>query len=267
MKHLEVILFASLLLAGAVPGTCAVPARTPGPGQGTVGKDAAGKEVIIPPETGAVLLPELSTETFRPLTDFSVVVQLLGEGDRSITREEAHWDNGVWRAAQRKVVTMLSFPLNGILMYDNHMRGRYKLSYRLDSGTAAKLLEIVEYLPLNNDIDFWIPASFSLDLVHVDTEKLDWAADPGADGLRAIKGVIRHPVKGKVVDDHFNLSPKIRALSFSSDKKSAISLSLFFECVSGGKLTLVKWEHNNENLRDRRGVLHDAVLTGPVCAK
>lgn len=270
MKHFERLALASLLLLlGAVSGTCRERPDSPAPGDGQEARKDDGTIVILPPEFGAVVLPQFSTETFRMIGSITLEAELLDGADKALFKPTlAQWRNGAWRNAKGEVVPRLMFPLKDLRFQNNRLAGRYKLKYQfaLLKSRSVYAFEQVDYLPLSKGVNFWVQAALPVDLVSVDAGGLEWADSPEADGVRTAKTQIKRSLGGKLLQESFILSSREPQAALVADKTGAVTADITFDCVSKRKHAPLKWDGSGKDLRAQPYGLN-VTLSQPACPK
>lgn len=263
MKRYYRTVFAALfLLAGAGTGL-----RAQDNGEGNPVKNKDGKVVILPPDIGAVILPELSTETAKLVSRIILQVQLLDGADKPASEKvSAMWAKGVWENTRREVVPRLPFLLKTLKFQNDQLQGRYRLQYRIDfpATHAPSIVDVTTYLPLSSGKFFWVPAAFPYELVSIDAGKLVWAADPAAGGLMRVVCQLKQTVGGSVKTEVVALSSKEPQAKLLVSKEGAVTADITFNCSENKRLIAVKWGDNGKDLRALPSGLN-IVLSQPAC--
>lgn len=254
MKHYNRIALAALfLLAGAASG-----ARAENPGDGTV--------FILPPEHGAVLLPEISSGTAKSIEEIHLAIELIdGTNNLALPAEAVLWREGSWKNPKRTVVSRVVFPLKDT-RYLKDPNYRYKLRYTVSYHKVTVKDTALVYLPLSNGQNFWITADFPFDFLKIDAGKLEWADNSGDDGLRNVTWRIKRTIGGTVKQAAGYLSAKEPQASVVPGKEDGLTADITFHCVLNKRASQVKWADNGKDLRKLPSGLN-IVLTQPDCPK
>jgi len=264
------IVFAAFLLAGTGTGLWAQDT-----GEGIPFKNKDGATVILPPDHGAVILPELSTETAKLARQITLQVQLLDGSDKpasekvtliwaKVATKEATKE--AWKNVRGEVVSRLPFVLKALKSQNYQLLGRYRLQYNIDFPTphTPSSVEVVDYLPLSNGKSFWVPAAFPYELATIDAGKLDWGTDPAVGGLMRVICQFKHNVGGSVKTDVVALSAKEPQAKLLVGKAGAVTADITFNCAANKRITAVKWGDNGKDLRALPSGLN-IVLAQPAC--
>lgn len=257
------ILFAALfLLLGGGTGVWAQDT-----GEGRPVKKEDGTVVILPPDIGAVILPELSTETAKLVSQITLQVQLLDGADKpAYEKVSAVWTKGVWKNTRGEVVSRLPVLLKALKFQNDQLQGRYRLQYRIvfPLPHAPSSVDVTNYLPLSSGKSFWVPAAFPYELATIDAGKLEWAADPAAGGLTRVICQFKHNVGGSVKTEAVALSSKEPQAKLLVGKEGAVLADITFNCSANSRNTAVKWGDSGKDLRALPSGLN-IVLSRPVC--
>jgi hypothetical protein len=262
MKQLNHIALAALfLLAGAASGSWAV---NPGDGNPVKGED--GTVVILPPQHGAVLLPEISSVTARSILEIYLAISLIdGAGKPALPLETVLWREGAWKNRKANVLSKVLFPLKDI-NYPKDTSYRYKLEYTVAYRKKTMKDTALVYLPLLSGVNFWLPAAFPFDFVSLDADGLKWAADSDDSGLRNVIWKFKANTGGKFKQEAGSLSAKEPQASLVVSKEDALTLDITFNCALNKRMAQVKWTDNGKDLRKLPSGLN-IVLTQPDCPK
>ena len=261
MREYNRILFAALfLLAGAASGSLAA-----NPGDGNPVKREDGTIVILPPQHGAVLLPEISSVTARSIAEICLTINLVDGTDKpALPLETVLWREGSWKNRKADVLSRVLFPLKAI-NYPKDPNYRYKLEYTVAYRKMTVKDKAVVYLPLINGQNFWITAAFPFDFVSLDAGGLKWAVDSADAGLRNVIWKIK-TTGSNVKQEAGSLSSKEPQASLLVNKDDALTADITFNCVSNKRMAPVKWADNGKDLRKLPSGLN-IVLKQPVCSK
>jgi len=263
MKKYNLIAVAALLaLAGAPAG-----AQSYNPGEGQVAYRDDGTPVVLPPEYGAVILPEISTGTARPIAEVYLIASLVDGADKPFYPSQLlRWrEKDLWMDKNGKAVPRVMFPLRDRLN-PNDPKFRYKLEYKVRYLKGPEETA-VEYMPLLDGVNFWLPAVFPFSWLNIDAGKLKWA-DSGADGLRAVQWTIKSKIGGKVRPKK---SGVLSAKPSGGDglwvaKDEELSAEINFTCISSSRVSRIPWADNGKDLRKLPSG-PDIVLAQPACQK
>lgn len=263
MKHYNLIAIAALLaLAGSPAG-----AQVQNPGEGQVAYRPDGTPVILPPEHGAVILPEISTGTARPIADAYVTVSLVDGADKPFYPPQIlGWREGLWKDKNGKASPRVLFPLRDRLD-TNDPKFRYKLEYKvryLRGGEETAL----DYMPLLSGRNFWLPAAAPFSWLNIDAGKLQWAEDAAAGGLRTVQWTINRKSGGKAkpkMTGIFSLKGPADSGAWIS-KDDEVTAEIVFTCVVNSLASKIPWADNGKDPRKLPSGL-DIVLAQPACPK
>ena len=260
-RYNRIALAALFLLAGA-----AASSRAENPGDGNAVKREDGTIVILPPQQGAVLLPEISTVTARSVAEIYLTISLVDGADKAaLPLETVLWREGSWKNRKANVISRVLFPMKDI-NYPKDTNYRYKLEYIVAYHRKTVKDTALVYLPLLSGQNFWIPAAFPFNLVSIDAGKLEWAADSDEAGLRNVIWKIKRNTGGKVRQEAGSLSSKEPHASLVVNKDDGLTAEITYNCVSNKRLAPVKWTDNGKDLRKLPAGLN-IVLTQPDCPK
>jgi hypothetical protein len=262
MKKYNLIAIAALLALAAGPAG----AQPYNPAEGQIAYRDDGTPVILPPKDGAVLLPEISTGTASPIAAVLLIASLVDGADKPFYPAQfLQWQAGVWKDKNAKVLTRVMFPLRDRLN-TNDPKFRYKLEYKVRYQKGVEE-ESVDYMPLLDGVNFWLPAAFPFSWLNIDAGKLKWA-DSGADGLRSVPWTIKSKSGSKV---RTKKSGFFHAKSSGLDglwvaKDEELSAEINFTCFSSSRASKIPWADNGKDPRKLPSG-PDIVLAQPACPK
>ncbi len=260
-QYKQIALAALFLVAAAASGS-----RAENPGDGNIVQTKDGTVVVLPPEHGALLLPEISSVTAKSIAEIYLTIELIdGNNNLALPLEPVLWREGSWKNRKASVLSRVLFPMK-VINYPKDQNYRYKLQYTVSYRKVTAKDTALVYLPLINGQNFWITADFPFDFLTIDAGKLEWAANPGGDGLQNVAWRINRNVGGTAKQAAGYLSSKEPQASVVPNKEDGLTADITFNCTLNKHISHVKWADNGKDLRKLPSGLN-IVLTQPDCPK
>lgn len=223
---------------------------------------------VIFPNTGSLLLPELSTAAASSMnvTKISLTAGLLDASGKVIApvNADVQWRNGAWQDQRRSVVAQLLFPTR-ILQDKPEIKAQYKLDYEIEysrNGSPATV-KLTETLPADKAASYSAKLSLPLRPAVVDGSGLTWAKSGERSGLLAVKVTINAKASStSSLNGVFMLKQNGKTkdgMPVNADWPATIKID--FVCAGGRQL---QWENSGKDLRQLAPDL-EVKLTQPAC--
>lgn len=223
---------------------------------------------VIFPDTGSLLLPELSTAAASAMnvTKISLTAGLLDSSGKVIApvKADVQWRNGAWQDQRRSVVAQLLFPIK-MLEAKPEIKAQYRLDYEIEylKGGSPATVKLTETLPADKAASYSAKLSFPLRPVVVDGSGLAWAKRGDKSGLAAVSWMVSAKLSST---GGLSAGGQLRGDGKTKDGLPVsanwpVTLKINFVCLGGRQL---QWEHSGQDLRQLAPDL-EVKLTQPAC--